>query len=257
MAADTLRMQAMRAAMVAQLVAVTGDSLPPDVIAAFPNLPDTVPALADMQSLATRARPMVQAGEAEVRAAESNAKLAQREILPDLQVGIQLGRGAATMVERNADGMIMLDRKSETMGSLMIGASIPIFARDRQYRMRTEAEAMRAMAAADLAAMQADTRARVAEVYAALVRSRSLSALYRTSILPQASATVASSQSAYRTGSVDFMTLLDNQMTVNRYREELATLEAEEGKAWAELEMLIARVLLDARSVRARAGGAR
>jgi hypothetical protein len=44
---------------------------------------------------------------------------------------------------------------------------------------------------------------------------------------------------------VDFMTLLDNRMSVNRYRQELVTLDAEQGKAWAELEMLTGQALLD------------
>jgi hypothetical protein len=34
-------------------------------------------------------------------------------------------------------------------------------------------------------------------------------------------------------------------MTVNRYRQELFALEADEGKAWAELEMLTGRQLFD------------
>lgn len=256
MAADTLRMTAMRAAMSARLAALAGDSLPASVVPAFPELPDSVPALVALQALAA-ARPVVRAGAAELRAAESAAKLAGREIVPDLRLGVQLGRGSATMLERDPDGIVMTTRRAESMVSLMVGASIPIFARDRQHRMRAEADAMRAAAQADLAAMQADTRARVTEVHAALVRARDLSALYRSTILPQAQATVASSLSAYRTGSVDFMTLLDNQMTVNRYREELATLEAEEGKAWAELEMLTSTVLLDPRTVRRAAGGTR
>jgi hypothetical protein len=37
-------------------------------------------------------------------------------------------------------------------------------------------------------------------------------------------------------------------MTVNKYRQELIALEADEGKAWAELEMLTARVLIDSNS---------
>jgi hypothetical protein len=41
------------------------------------------------------------------------------------------------------------------------------------------------------------------------------------------------------------MTLLDAQMSVNQYRQELLQLEAAEGKAWAELEMLTGRQLLD------------
>ena len=47
------------------------------------------------------------------------------------------------------------------------------------------------------------------------------------------------------------MTLLDDRMTVNRYRQELFTLEADEGKAWAELEMLTGRELIDANGVAA------
>src|SRR6185369_14801993 len=100
-------------------------------------------------------------------------------------------------------------RASERMGSLMVGVSIPVFARDRQLQMRAEANAMRAMAQADVAAMRADTRGRIGEAYAELGRARELARLYRTTILPQAEAAVASALSSYRVGRVDFMTLLD------------------------------------------------
>lgn len=104
---------------------------------------------------------------------------------------------------------------------------------------------MRRMAEADVAAMRAETRGRIGEAYAALQRARRLSALYLTEILPQAEATVASSLAAYRAGGVDFMTLLENRMSVNRYQQEVAVLDAEQGQAWAELEMLTGRQLLD------------
>jgi cobalt-zinc-cadmium efflux system outer membrane protein len=100
------------------------------------------------------------------------------------------------------------------------------------------------MAQADLRAMQADTRGSVAEQYSALLRARRLAALYRTTIIPQARASWSSALAAYRVGKVDFMTLLDNQMIVNEYRQALSKLEAEEGQAWAELEMLTGSVLL-------------
>ena len=112
---------------------------------------------------------------------------------------------------------------------------------------------MTEMARADLAAMRAETRGRIGEAYAALERARRLAQLYRTTVLPQAEATVASAMSAYRVGSVDFMTLLDDRMTVNRYRQELATLDADEGKAWAELEMLTGRALMDPDAIAAEA----
>ena len=108
---------------------------------------------------------------------------------------------------------------------------------------------MRAMAQAEVAVVRAETRGGLGEALAALTRARRLGQLYRTEILPQAEATVTSSLAAYRVGSVDFMTLLDNQMRVNRYRLELATLDADEGKAWAELEMLTGHELYDPNTI--------
>jgi outer membrane protein TolC len=111
--------------------------------------------------------------------------------------------------------------------------------------MREEMTAMRRMAEAELAAMRAEPRSEVARAHADLARARSLARLYRTTVIPQAEAAVQSSLAAYRVGSVDFMTLLDNRMAVNEYERALLALEAEEGKAWAELEMLLGRELLD------------
>ena len=101
------------------------------------------------------------------------------------------------------------------------------------------------MSAADLAYMKADTRGRVGEIIAMLNRARQLSELYEKTVLPQAEAAVSSAMAAYRVGRADFMTVLDNRMMVNRYSMELVTLIGDEGKAWAELEMLVGRELFD------------
>jgi outer membrane protein TolC len=191
---------------------------------------------------------MIRAGLQAIRGAEASATLARREIIPDLQIGVQYGQRGATMTSTDAAGGLVTERTTERMGSLMIGASIPLFSRDRQLQMRNEANAMKAMAEADVAAMRAETRGKIGEAYADLARARDLARLYRTTVLPQAEATVSSALSSYRVGRVDFMTLLDDQMTVNKYRQELIALEADEGKAWAELEMLTARVLIDSNS---------
>ena len=92
--------------------------------------------------------------------------------------------------------------------------------------------------------MQADTRARVSRTHAELSRARRLATLYRQSVLPQAEAAAESALASYRSGAVDFMTVIENRMTVNRYREELVALLADEGRAWAELEMLTGHPLM-------------
>ena len=134
---------------------------------------------------------------------------------------------------------------TDYMGGLMIGASLPIFAGSRQLRMRDEAGAVRLAANADLRDVAAGTRARVTELFAEVGRARRLDALYRATILPQAEASLGAALAAYRNGSVDFMTLVESQMTLNRYRQELFTLEAEQGTALAELEMMIGQQLVD------------
>lgn len=236
MAEDTLRMQAMRESMLAKLNALldrgSDDGLGTP---ALPRFPDSIPPRAQLDSIAFGDRAMVRAGLDEVNAATASERLARKEIIPDLVVGVQYGQRRGEM-----------GAGTGRMGSLMLGASVPLFARDRQLKMRQEAAAMRQMAQADLAAMRAETRGKIGEAYAALTRARSLAQLYRTTVLPQAEATVASALAAYRVGSVDFMTLLDDRMTVNKYQQELFALDADQGKAWAELEMLTGRQLIDA-----------
>jgi outer membrane protein TolC len=244
MVEDTVRMLAMRETMVAKLNALL--DRPADTPVghpALPQFPDSMPPRARLDSLAYGNRPMIRAGLEEVRAAEASEKLARKEIWPDLQVGAQYAQRGGDM------------GGTERMGSLMVGATVPVFARSRQYRMREETFAMKRMAEADVAQMRAETRGKIGEAYANLLRARNLAQLYRSTVLPQAEAAVASALSAYRVGSVDFMTLLDNQMTVNKYRQELFALDADQGKAWAELEMLTSRVLLDSNKVSAATRG--
>lgn len=244
MAEDTVRMQAMRQAMVARVNALLDHPLDVPVGSpALPQFPDSIPRREWLDSLARDNRPMIRAGLESVRGAESAEQLARKEIWPDLVVGAQYAQRGGDM------------GGTEHMGSLMVGASLPIFARDRQYRMREETGAMREMAQADVSMMRADTRGKLGEAYANLTRARNLARLYRGTVLPQAMATVSSALAAYRAGTVDLMTLLDDQMTVNKYRQELSALDADQGKAWAELEMLTGRALIDSNKTSAATRG--
>jgi cobalt-zinc-cadmium efflux system outer membrane protein len=245
MVQDTVRMTTMRLAMSARLSAII--DLPaqaPIGTPLLPAFPDSVPGLDVALRAAVADRPMVRAGERDLEAATAQTRLARREIWPDPTIGLQYA-------QRSGMG------GTERMGSLMIGATLPVFARSRQLRMRDEAAAMQQMSRADLMAMRAETQAAVAEAYSNLTRARNLATLYRTTLLPQAEAAITSAFAAYRTGAVDFMTLLDSRMSLNRYRKELVELEADEGKAWADLEMLLGRELFAPSAAAARPVGGR
>jgi outer membrane protein TolC len=233
MTEDLVRMRTMRLAAASRIGGLLDRDIDSTLASpALPGFPLELPPLDSLQTWAERNRPMIRAGKEDVRAADASLRLAEREIWPDLQIGVQYAQQGGAMGQQR-------------MGSLMIGATLPVFARSRQLGMREDAEAMKAMALADIAGMRAETRARVTETYANLVRARDLTTLYRTTILPQSRAAVTSSLAAYRVGQVNLMTLLDNQMTVNRYQQDVFTLEAEQGKAFADLEMLIGRELVD------------
>ncbi|HET8623392.1 MAG TPA: TolC family protein, partial [Gemmatimonadales bacterium] len=232
MTEDLVRMEAMRTSAAARLNAVLNRSAGSPVgPTAEPGWGKELPPTDSLVTLALNRRPMLQAGGETLRAAEVSERLAGRELWPDPEVGLQYGW-------RGEEGGTM------HMLSLMLGVRVPIWAGSRQKAMRREAKAMRDMAAADLLAMEADTRGRVGELAASAARAQRLRQLYTATILPQAQTTAAAALAAYRVGSVDFMTLLDAQMSVNRYRQAVVTATAELGQAIAELEMLTATPLL-------------
>lgn len=193
-------------------------------------MPLAVPSAEMLKQWAEDTRPMLARGRTGVDRARTRADLAKKEIWPDPVLGVQYGqRGGAMGTER--------------MGSATVGFSVPLFAKSRQLRLRDAAAAMEAMARADLADMRAQVDARIGELLAELERTSTLVELYRSEVLPQARANVESSFSSYRVGTVDFMTLVDAQMTVNEYEQELYGLLAEYGRSVAELEMTIGREL--------------
>jgi outer membrane protein TolC len=231
MDAEIRRMEAMRASAVARLNGILDrPAATPVLSVVLTPLPLEVPEADTLRAWAEGTRPMLERARTGVQQARTRGDLARKEIWPDPIVGVRYGQRGG-------------DMGTERMGSAMVGFSIPIFAGSRQLRMRDEMAAMEAMAQAELSDIRAQVDARIGELLAELERTRSLVDLYRSEVLPQARANVESSFSSYRVGSVDFMTLVDAQMTANEYEQEVFGLLAEYGRSVAELEMTIGREL--------------
>lgn len=181
------------------------------------------PPLDSLLPRARATRPAVRAAQERVQAAAAGYRAARRELYPDFMVGLAWG-------QRPQFG---------DMGSLMLGVTLPIWAGRRQLPMRREMAAMQASEEAMARDLDNETFAMLTERRAEADRAWALSQLYRTSILPQARAAVESALSAYRVGRVDYMTLVESEMTVNRYEIELVRLAATYRQAEAELEALV------------------
>lgn len=228
---DIRSMEAMRTSMAARLNGLL--DLPADARVRSPALgalPLDVPDAETLVAWAEESRPFLAHGRASVGQADRRIDLARKELWPDLSVGVTYGQRDVGM-------------GTERMGSAMVGFSLPIFAGRRQYAMRDEAMAMRRMAEADLGGRQADVEAQIGELLAELDRARSLVRLYRDEVIAEARATVESALSSYRVGAVDFMTLVDAQMNVNRFEGDLFQLLGDYGKAFARLESAVGRSL--------------
>jgi outer membrane protein TolC len=186
-----------------------------------------LPPVDSLIAWALEERPALRAGTERVAAAQASLSAVRRELYPDFQVGVQFQSRPAF----------------PNMVSLMVGVNLPIFARSKQLAMRREASAMGDMAAAELRSLRNETVARIVETRARAEQDRNLVRLYGGSILPQARSAVQAALSSYRAGRVTFMTLVDNQMTVNRYEIETFRLLADYHQTMGELAALTGRPL--------------
>lgn len=185
---------------------------------------EELPSVEALMVLADAQRPGLQAARERARAAEAGYRAARRAIYPDFTVGM-----AYSQRPQFNDWL-----------SFMVGISLPLWAGKSHLPLRREMAAMQAEEEARAIALYNETFARIAERRAEAERARKLVALYSTSVLPQARAAVESALSAYRVGKVDFMTLVQNELTVNRFEIESVRLAAEYQRAVGELQALVA-----------------
>ena len=224
MTEEITAMQQDRVATAARLNALLGRDATAAVGALeLPPVGDTLPSADLLMAQAAGRRPALAAARQRSLAAAAGYREARRELFPDLMLGVSYGQRP----------------RFDNMVSLTVGFSVPLWAGARQLPLRRETQAMQAAAEAEQRSLGNETFARLTELRAQAERARNLSQLYASAILPQARAAVDASFAAYRVGQVNFMSLVDNQMTVNRYAIEGVRLLAEYHGAAAEIEALI------------------
>jgi outer membrane protein, heavy metal efflux system len=227
MGEDITRMAQMRIAAAARLNALLGrEATEPIGGLDLPDLPaGELPPADTLIAWALASRPALHAGAERVAAAEASLGAARRELFPDFELGVQVQRRPAF----------------PDMVSLMVGINLPIFAGGKQLPMRREMAAMRDMSQAEFLNLRNETIARIIETRARATQDRALGRLYGSGILPQARSAVQAALASYRVGRLPFMTLVDNQMTVNRYEIETYRLLADHQQAVGDLEALVGR----------------
>ena len=159
--------------------------------------------------------------------------LARKDYYPDFDVKFSYGQRDKTL-----DGM-----SRDDMVSFTVAVNLPVWRESKRDPRVAEAIAMRDQATDMYQAQQNEVSSKLRQQVANAEQSLRSARLYETGILPQARLAVESSLAAYRVNRVDFLTLLDNQMTLLNYEVSYASALSNYNKALAEIDLLTGKTL--------------
>ena len=160
--------------------------------------------------------------------------LARADYYPDFDVKFSYGQR-----DRTLEGM-----RRDDMVSFTVGINLPVWRESKRDPRVAEAIAMRNQSMDMYQAQLNEVSSKLRQQAANAEQSFKSARLYETGILPQARLAVESSLAAYRVNRVDFLTLLDNQMTVLNYEVSYASALSSYNKALAEIELLTGKPAL-------------
>ncbi len=181
----------------------------------------------ELKERASDNRPLIKGLEALIGKGDAGLKLARKENYPDFNLSFEY-------MQRDPIG----EEQGNDMYSAGITFNLPV-QRARRRAMVAEAESEKTMAAEELKALRNTIDSGVEDLLAQLDRRKKLVELYKTGIIPQAAQSLESAVIGYRVGKVDFLTLLDNRVTLFNYEREYQDSLAEYQMNRAQLEALV------------------
>jgi len=181
-----------------------------------------------LQTTALDSNPTLKAMKTMIEAKEKAHGLAKLEYYPDFRVRFAYGQ---------RDNSPEMARRDMLTG--MVEMNIPIFFESKQSRKVAETLAEIQTFQAQYGAMKNEIFYMIASMASMVQRTERQLELYKTGIIPQASIQLKSALSAYTVNKVDFMTLLDSQMTLYRYELEYHQALTEYEKNLASLEAAV------------------
>jgi outer membrane protein TolC len=193
----------------------------------FRKLPIEIEAF---QKTAEEINPTLKAMKKMIEAKEKAYALAKREYYPDFNFKFAYGQ--------RDNGP---DMKRRDMLTGMMELNIPIYFKSKQDRKVAETKAEILATEAQYRAMKNEIFFMIADMGSMTQRVERQIDLYKTGIIPQANLQVNSALSAYRVNKVDFLTLLDSQMTLYKYELEYHQALTEYEKSVANLEAAIGK----------------
>jgi outer membrane protein TolC len=185
----------------------------------------------DLRGLALDNRPMLKSLNALIEKGTAGHKLAKKEFYPDFNVSFEY------MQRDSFEGST-----GDDMYSLGVTFNLPV-QRERRQAMVAESSSEITMATEELNVLKNSINSGISDLLAQMERRIKLAELYKTGIIPQAEQSLESATIGYRVNKVDFLTLLDNRITLFNYEREYYDSLADYQMKLAQLEAVIGKEL--------------
>jgi len=169
--------------------------------------------------------PQIQGMSWEIEAARSNVQLAKKRFYPNIGVGFEY-------VDRAEVG-----ERGRTPLSLMFSVNIPLW-QDNYKAAKRQAEANLSKSVQQKISFQNITISQTMQVLYDYQDAQRKFKLYSDVLIPKAQELLLASESAYKSGKVDFLSLIDAQRTLLKYQLDYNRALADSQQKLAELEML-------------------
>ncbi len=178
---------------------------------------------------ARQKRPLIKAWQKRLQQSKAKIALARKSYWPDFTLSL-------AYMQRNplVNGM-----GGQDIVSMGLSFNLPIFARSKQNKQMEAATFASSQTEAGFKEVLNQISETLDNTLSALERSRRQEVLYRTSILPQARQSLESAMAGYQNDKVDFLTLINNQMTLFNVELDYQRVMSDYFKSLAELEYVV------------------
>ena len=163
----------------------------------------------------SRYRPLLHVARDRTEASRTRMDLAKKNYYPDLQVGAGYGF---------RDGEDPIRGERPDLASLMIRINVPIYFKSKQSKALEQRSSEYFESKFVLNETVRSVQASIARNYARYHATRGQVSLFGTAIIPQAQQTVSAMLSGYQVSQVDFLNVLNAQITL--YNAQISYWEA-------------------------------
>jgi len=219
----------MRADMLRLLNRNDGDKLP-----GVPKLEKTLDtvSLEDLKTTTFDENPLLQQLNHLVAQKETEYLLAKKSYFPKFSITAAYGQ---------RDDRDSIDRHRPDFMSFLFGVDIPVWFKSKQNKKVAESQLRILQAKAQLQSVKNDISYKLNDLLARIKKDEELVSLYEKQIIPEAAQSLDSNMSAYQVGRLDFLNLLNSQMTLLNYEIKFHKVLSDLEKDFADLEYVVGK----------------